>query len=89
MLLEAQYRILRRFCPPPPDYRQGSTHETSSRLASLLGPALLAKVAGKVVIDFGCGSGMDAIELARAGARKVIGIDIREDVLKKARENAQ
>jgi SAM-dependent methyltransferase len=46
-------------------------------------------VAGKTVIDFGCGVGAAAIELAQHGARRVIGIDIREDVLRVARQKAR
>jgi len=44
---------------------------------------------GKTVIDFGCGVGTEAIELAQHGARRVIGIDIREEALWKARERAR
>jgi SAM-dependent methyltransferase len=43
---------------------------------------------GKVVIDFGCGEGSDALEIARRGARRVIGIDIRENMLDVARRKA-
>ncbi|HEV2709055.1 MAG TPA: methyltransferase domain-containing protein [Edaphobacter sp.] len=43
---------------------------------------------GKTVIDFGCGVGNEAIEMAQRGARKVIGIDIREELLQTARESA-
>jgi SAM-dependent methyltransferase len=41
-----------------------------------------------VVVDFGCGEGSDAVELAGKGARRVIGIDNREDVLQTARQKA-
>jgi SAM-dependent methyltransferase len=37
------------------------------------------------VIDFGCGEGDEALDLARNGARKVIGIDIQERFLERAR----
>lgn len=40
------------------------------------------------MIDFGCGTGAEAIELAQRGADRVIGIDARESVLRVARELA-
>jgi SAM-dependent methyltransferase len=46
-------------------------------------------VRGKVVIDFGCGPGAEAIELAQFGARRVIGVDIREKWLTIARDAAE
>jgi SAM-dependent methyltransferase len=53
-----------------------------------MGREFFARVAGKVVIDFGCGEGTDAVEMAQKGAKRVIGIDIREDFLETAREKA-
>jgi ubiquinone/menaquinone biosynthesis C-methylase UbiE len=53
-----------------------------------MGDQFFARIVGKVVIDFGCGEGDDAVELARNGAKRVIGIDIREDVLRVARQRA-
>jgi SAM-dependent methyltransferase len=53
-----------------------------------MGDEFFTRIAGKVVIDFGCGEGADAVEMARKGARRVIGIDIREDVLQAARQKA-
>ena len=53
-----------------------------------MGDEFLAKIAGKVVIDFGCGEGSEAVEMAGGGAKLVIGIDTREDVLQAARQRA-
>jgi len=53
-----------------------------------MGDEFLTRIAGKVVIDFGCGTGVEAVEMARSGAKQVIGVDIREDVLQAARELA-
>jgi SAM-dependent methyltransferase len=55
----------------------------------LLGEEVFNHVKGKVVIDFGCGYGDDAIALAQNGALRVIGIDIRETLLEKARTKAR
>lgn len=43
---------------------------------------------GKSIIDFGCGEGTDSVEIAGRGAKRVIGIDLREDVLQIARRKA-
>jgi SAM-dependent methyltransferase len=53
-----------------------------------MGEEFFADIAGRVIIDFGCGDGADAVEMARKGAKRVIGIDIREDVLQAARQRA-
>jgi SAM-dependent methyltransferase len=53
-----------------------------------MGDEFFDRIADKLVIDFGCGEGADAIEMAERGARRVIGIDIREDVLETARKAA-
>src|ERR1019366_3298728 len=54
----------------------------------LMGDEFFTKIAGKVVIDFGSGEGAEAVEMAGRGAKRVIGIDIREDVLQAARQRA-
>src|SRR5438105_7349881 len=59
----------------------GSAYRHRSKIESLLVPEIWAARGRKVVIDFGCGTGKDAIEIAQRGARQVIGIDIREKVL--------
>lgn len=43
---------------------------------------------GKTVLDFGCGVGSGSIEMARHGAKRVIGLDIRPDVIDVARQDA-
>ncbi|MGA7412595.1 MAG: methyltransferase domain-containing protein [Bryobacteraceae bacterium] len=88
MLTNIQYRILKRFSPGAPDVCGGRTYEEKSKLAVLLGDGFFAKIEGKVVVDFGCGEGTEAIEMAERGAKRVIGVDIREDVLQTARQKA-
>jgi SAM-dependent methyltransferase len=53
-----------------------------------MGEDIFTRIAGKLVVDFGCGEGSDAVELAEKGAKRVIGIDNREDVLRTARQKA-
>lgn len=43
---------------------------------------------GESVLDYGCGSGILAIAAARLGARRVVGVDIDEQALKAAQDNA-
>jgi SAM-dependent methyltransferase len=88
MLTNIQYRILKRVSPGAPDCCTGCNYEGKSKLAVLMGDEIFTKIAGKVVIDFGCGEGAEAAEMAGRGARRVIGIDIREDVLQAARQRA-
>ena len=46
-------------------------------------------LAGKTVIDFGCGSGILAIAAIKLGAAKVIGIDIDPQALVASKDNAE
>jgi 2-polyprenyl-3-methyl-5-hydroxy-6-metoxy-1,4-benzoquinol methylase len=46
-------------------------------------------VAGKSILDIGCGSGVYSIELARRGARRVLGLDFSEPMLEIARRAAR
>jgi len=89
MLTDLQYRILRRISPGAPDCCDASAYEGKSKLAILMGDGFFTRIAGKAVIDFGCGEGDDAVEMARNGAKRVIGIDIRESVLEVARQKAR
>jgi SAM-dependent methyltransferase len=88
MLTDIQYRILTRISPGAPDCCSGSAYAGKSKLAAQLGNDIFSRIAGKVVIDFGCGEGADAVEMAEKGARRVIGVDYREDVLETARRKA-
>src|SRR4051794_31774872 len=47
-----------------------------------------ALVAGRRVLDAGCGLGYGAAALARAGAERVVGVDIAEAVVEAARTSA-
>jgi len=66
----------------------GKAYENKSKLEVLFGPGIWSWIEGKRVIDFGCGGGLEAIELARHGAARVTGIDIREAALAPARRAA-
>lgn len=66
----------------------GSAYAGESKLDVLLGSNFRRDVKGKVVLDFGCGTGAESVEMAQHGARRVIGIDIQERFLRVAREHA-
>jgi 2-polyprenyl-3-methyl-5-hydroxy-6-metoxy-1,4-benzoquinol methylase len=87
MLTKFQYRILKTMFPGR-DSGAESVYDRQSKLSVLMGPEFFARIAGKTVIDFGCGEGVEAVEMARRGAGRVIGIDVREEVLETARERA-
>jgi SAM-dependent methyltransferase len=88
MWTNIQHRILKTISPGSPDRCSGSVYEGKSKLAILLGDEFLSKLSGKTVVDFGCGEGAEAVEMAQKGAKRVIGIDTREDVLESARKRA-
>lgn len=60
-----------------------------SQLKQFFGDDFFDLVRGKVVIDFGCGEGRQAVEMAINGAGRVIGLDIQEKRLEAARELAR
>jgi SAM-dependent methyltransferase len=49
-----------------------------SKLEVLLGPQIWDQTRDRNVLDFGCGPGHEAVEIAEHGARHVIGIDLRQ-----------
>ncbi len=60
------------------------THETTAQLVELL---LTADLHGKSCLDMGCGTGILAICMAKAGAAQVTAIDIDEFSVENTREN--
>jgi len=83
------YWLLRKISPRAGCHSGDNVYETKSKIDVFFGPEFWQDVVGKVVIDFGCGSGREAVEMAKRGACQVVGIDIRETVLEKARALAQ
>ena len=88
MLAELEYRILKLISPLAKDRMTGGAYAGKSKVRVLLGGATMEECKGKVVIDFGCGEGNEAVDIAKAGAKKVIGIDIRESMLEKGRKHS-
>lgn len=83
------YRLLRRISiDGETGYCDGSAYDGISKIETLLGKRIWEDTRDKVVIDFGCGDGEDAVEIAKRTAKKVIGVDIRERALANARARA-
>ena len=88
---EIGYRLL-RLCNPSGDNQfcgSNDPYEGRSKLDTFFGDEFWAEVAANVVLDFGCGFGAEAIEIAQRGAKRVIGLDIRPQVIDAARQNAE
>ena len=84
------YRLLRSISSDgETGYLDGSAYINRSKTEALFGRGIWDELAGKVVIDFGCGTGAESVEIARRGAARVIGLDIRERVLDQARVAAR
>jgi ribosomal protein L11 methyltransferase len=62
------------------------THPTTALCLEWLDGAALA---GKTIIDYGCGSGILAIAALKLGASAAIGLDIDEQALTASRDNAE
>lgn len=87
---EVGYRFLKWFTRvAPSNAMDGSAYSGKSKLRVLLGDTLLREIVGCDVIDFGCGAGNEAVEIAQAGARTVTGIDIQTDQFPAAIERAR
>jgi len=86
---ELGYRLLQRISPGGCEGAcEGSAYGGRSKLEAVLGARVWGELRDRVVIDFGCGDGAEAVEAALRGARRVVGLDIREQALEKAREAA-
>jgi 2-polyprenyl-3-methyl-5-hydroxy-6-metoxy-1,4-benzoquinol methylase len=81
--------LLKKICPGGDSgYLSGNAYANKSKLGVLLGEPFFDDILGRIVIDFGCGTGAEAVEMAERGARRVIGVDIRDAWLDVARRRA-
>jgi SAM-dependent methyltransferase len=88
---ELGYSTLRWFHPPCSWLTRlsPSSRPTPGKLESYWGQQIWRDLAGKTVIDFGCRTGADALDMARHGARHVIGLDIVPEALEVAAAAAE
>ena len=86
-------RILGALSRPPEDPAVAAAEDltVADALTDLLRlfPDLRERVAGRRVLDFGCGSGRQAVAFAAAGAAYVLGVDTNPGALAHARELAR
>lgn len=87
--IQAQYKLLKRISPGEPSIMDGSAFAAKGKLRTLLGDSFLEEVRGKTVLDFGCGEGDEAVQMALAGAERVTGLDIQVALLDRARQRAK
>jgi len=87
---EVGYRLL-RWLKPGSDFKGGGELCLSyvPKIKRIVGDAGWAALRDKIILDFGCGMGVGSIEIAQHGAKRVIGVDIRPDVLDVARQAAR
>ena len=67
---------------------EAPAYKNRSKLEVLFGPTIWQKIHGRTILDFGCGQGNEAMEMAGRGAARVIGLDINGKWLAMARRNA-
>jgi SAM-dependent methyltransferase len=82
------YRLLRALNSVSPGNEITTAYDGHSKMEVLFGPQIWSQLADKTVVDFGCESGFEAIDIAQHGVQRVIGIDIREGPLEGARRKA-
>lgn len=88
---ELGYRVLQRF-PVPCSWQMRLTNESTpspSRLEGYWGAGIWRALRGRTVLDFGCRTGGDTVELAKHGAARVFGVDIVSEALAVAEIAAQ
>ena len=66
------YHILKRISQDgETGYVDGSVYANKSKLEILLGARFWREIENKTVVDFGCGTGAETVEIAQRGAKKV------------------
>ena len=77
--------------PEAEDLSAGTDHWTTDNALSVLlrvYPRFLEEIAGKAVLDFGCGTGWQTVAMAQRGAARVVGVDSYPGCLSQARSLA-
>jgi SAM-dependent methyltransferase len=79
------YWLLRKLVKVCPGNNETTAYDGVNKMEVLFGPQIWDELSNKSVLDFGCATGVEVIDMARHGVNRVIGLDIREDALEKAR----
>lgn len=83
--------ILTLFCTDPRDDEPSQAADWRGALDGLHSavPDLDSMIAGRTIVDFGCGIGRQAVAMADSGAAEVLGLDIDEEYLSRGRSMAE
>ena len=82
---EFGYRLLKRLVKATPGNNLTTAYDGKSKVEVFFGPEIWKELADKTVLDFGCAAGIESVDMAQHGVSQVIGLDIRETALEKAR----
>lgn len=82
------YKLMRYFVSVSPGNDSYTAYEGKGKIETLFGPDIWREFAGKTVLDFGCESGIESVEIAQHTDARIIGLDINEDSLEDARKRA-
>lgn len=63
------------------DLEAPESYKAATKIETLFGPTFWDQIHGKIVLDFGCGQGNEAIAMAQRGASEVIGLEIQQERL--------
>ena len=69
--------------PPQGGEEKAGKGITRAQVELLFGEDFVESIAGRTVIDFGCGNGEFAVKMVELGAARVFGVDIQEHRLKR------
>jgi SAM-dependent methyltransferase len=90
VLASIEYELLKAFCKREKVVEGQVTDTTSySKLEVHFGRGWPALIQDRTVLDFGCGVGNEVIQIAKAGARSVCGVDLGDSHLREARKRIE
>lgn len=83
------YQILKWLHPPRKRHPAGEAYESSvEKLQVHFGESVFDRTHDRTIIDFGSGHGNEAIEYAKHGAKRVIGLELRPEMIESATRRA-
>jgi SAM-dependent methyltransferase len=85
---EVGYLLLRQLVPISPGNELTTAYDGVSKMEVLFGADIWNELRDKTIVDFGCESGIEAMDMAQHGVGRVIGIDINQDALEYANKKA-
>jgi ubiquinone/menaquinone biosynthesis C-methylase UbiE len=82
------HKLTERIGPEKYNYTNNDP-KICSKLEQFFGPSVLTRFRDRIVLDFGCGRGADAVAAALGGSKRVIGLDVNDTYLQEARDLAE